>query len=98
MHRRGFMFTGLAGLAVLVGVVALAAVVQAGLPDGGTIGKFIVEGQPSLSTGATFAGQLEQLTGKTTVHFVFAIPTSSVIYLCTSLDVEEGKILSQFEA
>jgi hypothetical protein len=97
MYRRGFRFAGLAFLAIL-GVTAFASVTWAGLTDGGTIGRFVVEGQFTLSTGRTFTGQLEQLTGKATVHFVYAVPALNVALLCTSADVEEGKILSPFEA
>jgi hypothetical protein len=98
MNKHGVRTLAISALAAL-SLLAFAATAQAAnLKDGGVAGKFRVEALTALSIGRTFTGQLEQLTDKTTVHLVFLIPSANLDLLCTSMDIEEGKILSETEA
>ncbi len=84
---------------VALGLLSLTGTALAeNLGNGGVAGKFRVEGSFPLAVNRTFTGQLEQLTGKSTVHLVFLIPALSLDLLCTSMDIEEGKILTESEA
>jgi hypothetical protein len=57
-----------------------------------------VANQEALAAGAKFTGQLEALTAEPTVtHMVLLIPSIKALILCTSADVEEGKIINTNE-
>lgn len=99
MKRNGIKALGFS-LVLVLGLMALAAVIAQAenLGNGGIAAKFRVEGSTALAVNTTFAGQLEALTGKTTVHMVLLIPERHLIILCVSADTEEGKILAEDEA
>jgi hypothetical protein len=90
----GLALAGALGLMAMVAVIAQAE----NLGNGGVAGKFRVEGSTALAVNTTFAGQLEALTGKTTVHMVLWVPEQRLVILCVSADTEEGKILGEEEA
>lgn len=99
MHKHGSRVLGVVVFAALSLFVFSAPAQAENLGNGGVAGKFRVEGSFPLSVNRTFTGQLEALTGAPTiVHLVFLIPGLSLDLLCTSMDIEEGKILTESEA
>jgi hypothetical protein len=78
MHKRKLGIARPILLATLGLLVFASVSVAVNLKDGGTAGKFKVDTLFTLAPNRTFTGQLEQLTGKTTVHFVYLIPAANV--------------------
>lgn len=99
MSKHGIRAFCLSLSAVSCSIALLAGGAQAAnLSNGGTAGKFRVEGLTALSVNRTFTGQLEALTGSSTVHIAFLVPALNMTLLCASMDITEGRILSETEA
>lgn len=83
MNKHRSTALGLA-LAVSLSVVAFAAMTAQGanLGNGGTAGKFRVEGSTALSVNRTFTGQLEALTNTMITHIAFTVPGVLKLLMC----------------
>jgi hypothetical protein len=94
----GLRAFGLAIVAAL-GLMAFSAVAAQAenLTDGGKAALFEILKSSALVPGATFTGKLEKWTDGL-VHEFILVEKSNLAILCSQIDIEEGKFLSDKEA